>query len=80
MNLSMLDFVHVDDRETFMKQLRINKNQPVEPPQLDNEQASSMPEYAKLRWTPEWFQGKVLLALFNFGRLGAADFFMTKAN
>lgn len=58
-NLSMLDFVHVDDREIFSKQMRINEKESIKLP--DDDQSSSIPEYTKMRWTPEWFQSIVFI-------------------
>ena len=56
MNLSMLDFVHVDDREIFMRQMRVNqKDQPTEPPE---EGQTSIPEYVNMGMSAEEFKGK----------------------
>ena len=55
MNLSMLDFVHVDDREIFMRQMRVNqKDQPASPPE---DGQPSVPEYVKMGMTSEEFKG-----------------------
>ena len=59
MNLSMLDFVHVDDREIFMRQMRIN--QKGESAALNEEgQANTVPEYVSMGMTAEMFKRKII--------------------
>ena len=56
MNLSMLDFVHVDDRDIFMRQMRINQKDL--PPELPEEGKSTIPEYANMGLGPDEFESK----------------------
>jgi len=56
MNISMLDFVHVDDRDVFMRQMRINQKDL--PSDLPEEGKASIPEYVNMGMGPEEFESK----------------------
>ena len=62
MNLSMLDFVHVDDRDIFMRQMRVNQKD--KPGPLPEEGQATIPEYVHMGMTPEEFKGKLKCLVF----------------
>lgn len=70
MNQSMLDLIHAEDREQFMRQMQIYQQDPVPPPAEEGD-PPIMPEYIKRGLTPEAFKGvldRVARRLHSTGR------------
>jgi len=56
MNQSMLDLIHADDRDIFVRNMLLNpKDKPTDPP--EDGDPPTAPEYAKYGVTPEMFEG-----------------------